>query len=157
MWGHIHLTNCTSRKPLFHNQYDSYKSNGLWSNGLRVKRLMLKGIIYANIRVVSVRVYWTTLNYSWHYVTDSYSSFTGSEKIKWCNLWPKSQEKREKIIISSEIALLGLLTHFLPKCSPVPYCLTSSIICFLVFAIKGSVLLPTLIKLHLSMMLSGAP
>ena len=49
LYNDIQFTNCTTRKPLFHDQYDSYESNGSCKKE------------YAIIRVVSVRVYWTTL------------------------------------------------------------------------------------------------
>ena len=84
--NNIQCTNCTTRKPMFHDPYESYESYGSWtciytlslSNDMhftnRTTRKPLFPDLYesyesngsclkehAIIRVVSVRVYWTTL------------------------------------------------------------------------------------------------
>ena len=79
----MRFTNCTTRKPLFHEQYESNESYGSWtciytitpSNDLRFTNCTTRKPLFhhpyesnesygkedAIIRIVSVRVYWTTL------------------------------------------------------------------------------------------------
>ena len=79
----MRFTNCTTRKPLFHEQCESNESYGSWtciytitpSNDLRFTNCTTRKPLFhhpyesnescgkedAIIRIVSVRVYWTTL------------------------------------------------------------------------------------------------
>ena len=79
----LRFTNCTTREPLFHHPYESNESYGSWtciytitpSNDLRFTNCTTRKPLFhhpyesnewygkedAIIRIVSVRVYWTTL------------------------------------------------------------------------------------------------
>ena len=82
----IQFTNCTTREPLFHDPYKSHETNGSWndiytlslSNDIQFTNCSTRKTLFNDlydsyksfekehtlIRVVSVRVYWTTLKFS---------------------------------------------------------------------------------------------
>ena len=84
----IQFTNCTTREPLFHDPYESHETNGSWndiytlslSNDIQFTNCSTRKTLFNDlydsyksfekehtlIRVVSVRVYWTTLCFSYH-------------------------------------------------------------------------------------------
>ena len=91
----MQFTNCTTRKLLFHDPYDSYESYGSWtciyalslSNDMQSTNCTTRKLLFhdpydsyesngsckkedAIIRVVSVRVYWTTLEGRISYVIE---------------------------------------------------------------------------------------
>ena len=81
----IQFTNCTTREPLFHDPYESHETNGSWndiytrslSNDIQFTNCSTRKTLFNDlydsyksfekehtlIRVVSVRVYWTTLSF----------------------------------------------------------------------------------------------
>ena len=86
----IQFTNCTTREPLFHDPYESHETNGSWndiytlslSNDIQFTNCSTRKTLFNDlydsyksfgkehtlIRVVSVRVYWTTLMYMCAYL-----------------------------------------------------------------------------------------